>query len=192
MAASDPKGPNRSDALRWLEDHGDLLFRFAARRVRDRTVAEDLVQDTLLAAIQAAAALKVVANERAWLIGILRHKLLDYFRRRAREQGIWDTSIETTDGDGAFAASGEWRAPPRDWDTPDRAVERAELRTAFELCIDDLPLSWRAPFVLREVDGVESGALAESLGMTKNHVWVMLSRARQRMRLCIEHYFGGM
>lgn len=180
----------RSTGLRWLEAHGDALFRFAARRVRDRAVAEDLVQDTLLAAIQDAPALAAAVSERAWLLGILRHKLLDYFRRRAREQWVWDSSIESTDGDAVFTDGGQWHAPPRDWDTPERALERAELVTAFELCIDDLPVSWRTPFVLREVDGLESDALAESLGTTKNHVWVMLSRARQRMRQCLELYFS--
>jgi RNA polymerase sigma-70 factor (ECF subfamily) len=103
----------------WVDRHGDALFRFAVLRVRDRTIAEDLVQDTLLAAMQAVGSLTDVANERSWLIGILRHKLLDHFRRTFRERKLWDDeAADVAASDDDFDDNGRWMAPPGKWSSP--------------------------------------------------------------------------
>lgn len=177
------------DPVSWVDRYGDLLFRFALTRVRDRAVAEDLVQDTLLAAIQRVATLTSIANERGWLIGILRHKLLDHFRRAARDKRLSDDSIDLTDPDAAFDDEGRWAAPPREWESPEGSLERDEFWAAFGLCIDALPENLRTTFALRELEGVGSDGLVQTLGTSKSNVWVMLSRARQRLRDCLENHW---
>jgi RNA polymerase sigma-70 factor (ECF subfamily) len=180
------------DPMSWVESHGDVLFRFAMVRVRDRAVAEDLVQETLLAAIQSLGSLAQVSSERSWLVGILRHKVLDYFRQRARDQRLWDDSVEPTDAESAFDGRGGWKAAPGEWESPERSLERDEFFATFGLCIDALPPNLRTTFALREFDGIGSEDLAETLGTTKNNLWVMLSRARQRLRDCLErHWFNA-
>ena len=174
------------DPVSWVERHGDVLFRFALTRVRDKAVAEDLVQDTLLAAIQGLGSLTRGSSERSWLIGILRHKVLDYFRGCARDRRLWDDSIEPTDPDANFDARGHWKAAPGEWGSPERSLEQDEFWATFGLCIDALPQKLKVAFALRELDGIGSEDLAQTLGTTKNNLWVMLSRARQRMRDCLE------
>jgi RNA polymerase sigma-70 factor (ECF subfamily) len=103
---------------RWLDDHGDALLGYACARVRDRDAAEDLVQETLLAAWRARASFAGKSSERTWLIGILKHKLADHWRRLAREpRGA--AALETDAADGALidalfddARRGHWRVPP--------------------------------------------------------------------------------
>ncbi|MCZ6565426.1 MAG: sigma-70 family RNA polymerase sigma factor, partial [Gammaproteobacteria bacterium] len=75
----------RTDPSVWLDEHGDALYKYAFMRVRNEATAEDLVQETLLAAIQAIKTYQGQSSERTWLIGILKHKLMDYFRKAARE-----------------------------------------------------------------------------------------------------------
>src|SRR5215471_2793235 len=79
---------------RWVQEHGDALFGFAVVRVRDRAAAQDLVQETLLAAIKAKERFAGRSSERAWLFGILRNKLTDYYRLQAREVSL--TELETS------------------------------------------------------------------------------------------------
>ena len=69
----------RSDPQRWVDAYGDFLYRFALVRVRDRDIAEELVQDTLLASLQAQERFTGQSSERTWMVGILKHKMIDYF-----------------------------------------------------------------------------------------------------------------
>ena len=109
-ARSTPAGISL-DPDTWLERHGDVLFRYAVARVQDPMVAEDLVQETLLAAISAADTFKSDSTEQTWLIGILKHKVLDYLRKTSRERRLeaaWaEGDIEINDN---FDQHGHWRA----------------------------------------------------------------------------------
>ena len=72
------------DPTAWVDEHGDFLFRYAVVRLRDEAIAEDCVQETLLSAIQALGSYGGKATERTWLTGILKHKIVDHFRRSVR------------------------------------------------------------------------------------------------------------
>jgi RNA polymerase sigma-70 factor, ECF subfamily len=82
------------DAARWVDAHGDYLYAFALSRVRDRWLAEDLVQDTLLAAMQSVKTFQEKSSERTWLCGILKHKIIDHFRRSSRETELTDEEAD--------------------------------------------------------------------------------------------------
>jgi len=70
----------------WLQLYGDILYRYGLARVRNAEVAEDLVQETLLAALKAKENYAGQSSEQTWLIGILKHKIIDSFRKASREQ----------------------------------------------------------------------------------------------------------
>ena len=169
------------------------MFRYAVARVRDTATAEDLVQDTLLAAIGAADTFKGGSTEQTWLIGILRHKVLDYFRVLAREQPIaFDRNESSTGRDEDFDVQGSWAVPVADWRTPEKSVERDEFWLALRDCLDTLPDNLRTVFSLRELDGLETDQLMETLNIsTKNNLWVMLSRARKGMQKCLQSKWFG-
>ena len=175
----------------WLEEHGDALYAFALLRVNDAAAAEDLVQETLLAALGAMAKFEGGASVRTWLIGILKNKIVDNLRKSWRE-----VSIESSGDDDIwpdrFDATGHWLEPPTDWREPQRLAESEQLGQAMEHCISGLPKSLRTLFVLREVDGHETEELMELLSIsTRNNLWVMLSRARERVRSCLDKSWFG-
>src|SRR5436309_3180700 len=72
----------------WVDAHADYLFNFAVVQVRDVTVAEDLVQETFLAAVKAQNSFGGKSSARTWLVGILRHKLYDHLRKACRERAV--------------------------------------------------------------------------------------------------------
>jgi len=176
------------DPATWLDRYGDTMFRYALARVRDNATAEDLVQDALLAAIGALDTFQGGSTEQTWLIGILRHKVLDYFRKAAREQPIeFDRNQSSTEHDGDFDEQGSWAVPIADWRTPEKSVERDEFWQILRGCLDTLPDNLRTVFSLRELDGLETDQLMETLDIsTKNNLWVMLSRARKGIQKCLQ------
>lgn len=175
------------DPSRWLDEHGDVLFAYAMKRVNHAATAEDLVQETLLAALIAATSYAGDSNESTWLIGILKHKILDHFRRASRSIFSASTDQIDADFDARFDDTGHWRSDPGAWAYPAAVLENDQLRGAIMRCVDKLPESLRTLFVLREIDGMETDALMETLGLSsRNNLWVMMSRARDRMRQCLE------
>ncbi len=187
LAAATPP-PIELDPSTWLDRYGDALFRYAVARVRNETVAEDMVQETLLAALSSADTFKGGSTEKTWLIGILRHKILDYFRKSTRERQLQrDWSDLSSDLDRDFDEHGSWKAPISDWATPEESLAQGEFWEVFDGCLDKLPEKLRTPFALRELEGLDSEALVETLNIsTKNNLWVILSRARHSMRRCLQ------
>jgi RNA polymerase sigma-70 factor, ECF subfamily len=182
---------------RWVEEYGDMLFGFAALRVRDRVIAQDLVQETFLAAIKARDSFGGRSTERAWLFGILRNKLTDYYRLQGREVSLADLESVLPEEQGAFGSSGLTKdgwlhgVGPKAWETPEEVLSSKEFQEVLKRCLSRLPDKVAQAFVLREIDGVSSDEICKDLGVSPNNVWVMLHRARMGLRRCLEvHWFG--
>lgn len=176
------------DPTIWLEKYGDYLYRYAIFRMRDPSAAEDAVQETLLAALKSSKRFAGRSNERTWLVGILKHKISDYFRQH-HETTIDDT---LTDQD-FFENDGSWKreARPVGWDTnPELQLRSKEFQRTLEFCINRLPENLARVFVLREVDELTTEEICEMLNITPGNLWVMLHRARlQLQRLMNIHWF---
>lgn len=189
--------PVRLDPERWVEEHADALFGFAAARVRDRAIAQDLVQETFLAAMKARESFAGRSTERSWLFGILRNKLVDYYRRQSREITVTDLETPFPEEEGAFAASGMgkngWvmKLAPQAWETPEGTLVSKEFQEILQTCLAGLPDKVARVFVLREIDGVTSEEICKDLGVSPNNLWVMLHRARMGLRRCLESRWFG-
>lgn len=175
------------DPSRWVADYGDALFRFALMRVRDRAIAEDLVQETFVAALKSIAGYEQRSAEKTWLIGILKHKIIDYMRKTSREvslQANHDDDSELLDH--YFDEAGHWRAEFAEPTRPERAFEADQFWKVFQLCLDKLPEKFYKLVILREFDELSAEEICNVMEIsTTNNVWVMLSRARMRMRECL-------
>lgn len=182
-----------SDPEQWVDEHGDLLFRYALVRVRDASIAEELVQETFLAALKSRERFAGSSSERTWLVGILKHKVVDHFRRRARELPAEDPfGREDLD---LFQEHGYWihDVGPVDWGAdPAADYERTRFWDVLGHCIGELPTRAASAFTLRELDGLEADEICKVLGVTSTNLWVMLHRARAHLRLCLEkRWIGG-
>ena len=187
----------RLDPERWVEVYGDVLFGFAAARVRDRATAQDLVQETFLAAIKASESFAGRFTERSWLFGILRNKLADHYRLQYREVAVADLEPSLPEEQVAFGTSGlgkdGWvmKLAPKGWETPDGTLISKEFHDVLRSCLSRLPDKVAQVFRLREIDGASSEEICKDLGVSPNNLWVMLHRARMGLRRCLEvHWFG--
>lgn len=188
----DSRPRHGSDPSTWVEQHGDALFRYAQSRLGDAAASEDVVQETLLAALAARHDFRGASAERTWLIGILRHKLIDHLRRRCRELPLPVSEEGDAVFESLFVANGHWRRGPQTWtaDPADLADNRA-FWTTFAACRDALPPRQAAVFTLRLLEGVSAEEVCKELDLTATNLWVLLHRARTRLRACLEtNWFG--
>ena len=174
--------------LRELESHRSALLRYAMAQLRDESHAEDCVQETLSAAIQNADRFSGNSAVRTWLIGILKHKILDHFRRASRERplALSDDETDLEDFDALFKEDGHYVDPPAPWLDPEQALSQREFFEVLEDCMDRLPKNTATVFKMREIMGVEVDEICRELSITANNCWVLIYRARMALRMCLE------
>ena len=171
-----------------MDLHGDVLYRFALLRVKDPHVAEDLVQDTLVAGLEGWDRFKAGSSVRTWLVGILKHKIVDHFRKSAREVSAADLAhLDERDSESALERKGQPQAKPSSWaDNPYNLLENKEFLEVFTHCLDALPEAFRRAFTLREIEGLRSDEICKILQVTSTNLWVILHRTRARLRECLD------
>jgi RNA polymerase sigma-70 factor, ECF subfamily len=183
------------DASTWLDEHGDVLYRYARMRVGHREVAEDLVQDALLAALQSRERFQGNATVRTWLLSILRHKIVDHLRRTVKPRSTAEAdSVARPDTLRAryFSGTGFWKTKIAPWKAPEQALEDREFWDVLDDCLSHLPRSLSAAFVLRELEDVDTNELRRILHLSQGNLRVRLHRARLLLRECLEkHWFFG-
>lgn len=182
----------KTDPAEWVDRYGNVLYRYAVVRVRSQETAEDLVQETLLAALNSRDSFEGQSAEQTWLIGILRHKIMDHLRSRSRGMAkITDDSQVDWLAD-FFDDRGRWRKPPDPTAVnPDSLMEREEFWEMFDTCLDSLPPRAREAFARRVIEAEETSTISKALDVTVNNLWVILFRARTQMRRCLMHKWFG-
>ncbi len=183
-----------TDPDEWLEIHGDALFRYAMKYLRDSASAEDVVQETLLAALQARDHFSGKASQRTWMTGILKHKIADLIHKRSREAPFEN---DTQDGHGnsdeliscLFDHRGEWVVPQRSWGDPAAMFEQNRFWETFTQCFDGLSPKHSTAFALREFSGLSIDELCETLNISLSNCAVILYRARLALKVCLESHW---
>jgi len=183
--------PDVSNPSKWVDAHGNYLFRYALIRVRDESIAEDMVQEALLAAFKARDRYTEGASERGWLTGILRHKILDHFRQVGRDRAVFHEQALPSDLEERFDDLGQWKTEPplspKAWGTDAASqMQSEEFLATLKQCLAKLPQRCADAVVLREMEAVDSKEIQEFLGVTAANLWVLLHRARMQLRLCLE------
>jgi RNA polymerase sigma-70 factor (ECF subfamily) len=178
---------DRPDPARWLDEHGDALYSYALARLRQPALAEDLVQETLLAAVQAQHSFAGRSSVRTWLISILKNKLIDHWRRTAREPVVDARLPDDDEIDALFLPEhrDHWRQPPSPWADPDKALEQEQFFQALQDCLDELPEKQGQAIRLCAVDGHSAEEACKVLAVSTSNLWVLLHRARLRLRGCL-------
>lgn len=170
-------------------------MRFAKLQLRDDHLAEDAVQDSLVAAYAQSHEFAGRAQHKTWVFAILRNKLIDTMRTRRRTVNA--SSLETPDdtdvhGESVFdrelfGDNGHWaeHARPKPWPRPEAIVARQQFWTMFDWCLNELPEAIGRVFAMRELLDMEMAEICGELELNANHCSVLLYRARLRLRTCL-------
>jgi RNA polymerase sigma-70 factor (ECF subfamily) len=176
------------DPSEWVDLHGDTLFRYAVLRVKDEHLAEDLVQETFFSALRGIDSFKGKSSFRTWLVGILKRKIIDHFRKRVIEIPDADLTLwEEEDDKEYFDKEGHWSRSLRDWkESPEQLVENGEFWGTFQSCLSALPEAHRRAFTLRELDGYKNEEICKIMSISPSNMWVIMHRARAKLRKCLD------
>lgn len=183
---------NKSCAQAWLDQFGDYLFSYAFLRIKDKHLAEDLVQETLLAAITSENTFANRSSIRTWLTGILKHKLIDYFRRQGREVAMGDLDGHQDDSDNLnyfFHSDGRWVNKPDAFPSPESACEQKEFWRIFHQCLSGLKPKQVEVFLAKEIHGLSGEDICKDFDLTPANVWVLTHRARLALSRCLKTHW---
>lgn len=181
----------QQDLREAIAAHRGYLLRFARLQLRNDAWAEDAVSETLLAALAKPQAFSRRSQLKTWLVGILKHKLVDALRSRRREVAVADLGDGAGDGSEElealmFQADGHFASPPADWGDPERALSSRQFYEVLEACAEKLPPAMARVFLMREWLELPSAQICKELALTPTNLYVQLHRARLRLRACLE------
>jgi len=173
------------------------LLRFARLQLRDESLAEDLVQETLLAAFDRPERFSGQSALKTWVFSILKNKLVDSFRQRERsvnvsalaeEEAAFDEVFDTL-----FKANGHWSPghKPSAWGDPEEALRQEHFWLVFDACLNHLPANTGRVFMMREFLDLGIDDICRELNLKSSHCYVILHRARHQLRGCLEKTWFG-
>ena len=179
---------------RQLEVMRPLLVRFAQLQIRNQALAEDAVQDALIAVLEKPERFAGQSTLRTYVTGILKFKIIDCLRASSRERQI-DTAEDQSEDDAIdalFKADGHTREQPMAWGDPDATLEQKDFFKVLEICLEKLPAKTARIFMMREWLELETDEICKELAITTSNAWVLLYRARMRLRECLDlNWFGN-
>ena len=187
MASRDSLPPGTVDPATWVDLHGDTLYRYALSRLRNPDAAEEVVQETFVAALHSLDQYSGRGEEGAWLLGILKRKIVDCVRRRNRPDSATGAEMGADPSETFFEEKGNWRFDPRVAKMrPDARLERDEFWETFRGCLKGLPPRQADVFSLREMEELSSHDICKELQITASNLWVLLHRARLHLMRCMK------
>ncbi len=166
----------------WVDAYGDDLFRYARARLHDSGAAEEVVQDTFLAGIRFHADYSGQGSQKGWLLAILKRKIIDYVRRRAK-QGHAEEDADVTAT--LFDENGQWKSGVLPAVPPDEHIETGELWQVVRACLAHLPQGQADVFMLSVMEEMDSQEICRVLDISPSNLWVRLHRARLSLAKCV-------
>jgi len=172
------------------------MLRFAQLQLRARETAEDLVQETIEAALRKSSSFAGQSTLKTWVFAILRNRIIDHLRQASRTVTLSSLVDDDDDWqenlDAMFNERGHWRDGPRPvaWPDPEQSMQTRQFWAVFETCLDHLPAATGRVFMMREFLGFESDEICSQLGITTSNCHVILHRARLKLRACMDSGWG--
>jgi RNA polymerase sigma-70 factor (ECF subfamily) len=165
----------------------NYLLRFARLQLRNDAWAEDVVAETMLAALEKPQSFGGKSSLKTWLVGILKFKIIDCIRANSREVA---SSINTDEDaeleDLLFLPDGHHRNDPYDWPNPEQTLNSKQFLEVMDVCINQMPQTMGRVFLMREWMEFSTDEICKELKVSSSNVWVLLHRARLRLRECLQ------
>ncbi len=176
---------------KWVEKYSDELFRFSFLRINDYEAAKDLVQDTFLAALRNKESYRGEISERNWLYFLIKNKIIDYYRAKARKIKE-ESPVILDEEDVFFDEMGHWKkeSAPQDWQsTIESTNDFLDLGKFLEFCKKQLNEIQNLIFSLKFIDDKETNEICQELEISSSNYWVLIHRVKLKMRNCLEKHY---
>ena len=175
----------------WVEEYSDYLFGFAYSRLNDSHKAEDVVQETFLAAVKALDKFDGRVPVKFWLRGIMKNKIVDSIKRDMRELNESELNSFPEVNSKLFKTTGIFSRKVEEWDfDPFQSFEKEEFWQIFKSCLEKMKEPLRSVYMMKEIDGLDAKKICEEFNISHANLWVITHRVRKSMKLCLNKNWG--
>jgi len=175
----------------WVQKHSDELYNWALHKTSQREIAEDLVQETFLAAVKAFEKFKGKSSPKTWLFSILNNKIIDHYRQSAKTNTLFKSVTEeqaTSNSDSFFTNNGKWDnfQSHAIWEEETHLLDNQDFNKILAACIENLPLKWQLAIIAKYIDGKSGKEICKELDLSASNYWQVIHRAKLLLRKCLE------
>lgn len=172
----------------WVHEYGDGLYSWAIHKVSDVVVAQDLVQETFISAFEHHRDFNRNSSPKTWLFSILKNKIVDHYRRKAKTGFTSDRATTEMESDSWFDEDYRWREKyrPQPWELDENLLDNPEFEYVLNDCIGKLPTTWSACVEMKYLSEKDSLGICQELHITASNLWQILHRAKLQLRQCLE------
>jgi RNA polymerase sigma-70 factor (TIGR02943 family) len=176
---------------KWVSNHADYLYSYAMSRLNDEDLARDIVQDTFLAALERVDRFEGRSTERTWLTAILKHKVVDQYRKRSSGIGRNTERLDDPNSVDVFFESedGHWKSQyqPKSFGIEEQDPMHAkEFNMILQKCMQKLPSLWLSVFTMKHIDDETTEMICHELKVTPSNFWVIIHRTKVDLRNCLQ------
>lgn len=177
---------NNKDLTDWVNEFTNDLYKWAFYKTSSKETAEDLVQETFLAAAQKMDSFKGDSSPKTWLFAILNHKIIDHYRESVNKP----VPMESNNISAFFDEDGNWQQEniPKDWDNDEsQLLDDADFQKVLQKCLDALPEQWNMCVKLKYLAEKSGDEICQELGIAPTNYWQIVHRAKLQLRNCVEN-----
>lgn len=178
------------DPKNWVNLHADYLFKYAFVRIRDQDLAKDLVQETFLGGLKGLAGFSGKSTERTWLTAILKHKIIDHYRKES--SGLANIKatdkVEEIQNDYFESDNGHWKSEhvPKQFKVAQDPLHDKEFNRVLQACMNKLPVLWSSVFAMKHIDEEKTEVILSQLRLSSANFWVIIHRTKLSLRDCLQ------
>jgi RNA polymerase sigma-70 factor (ECF subfamily) len=179
------------DFEKWINLFGDELFKWAFFKTSSKEIAEDLVQETFLAAFHKLDTFQGKSAPKTWLFSILNYKIIDYYRASKKETKINFSRTEAIGMEfyeGLFDENRQWKNMDVDpiWDDEEVILDNPEFEKILKQCLDSLPEKWNLAITSKYLSEKNASEICQDLDISVTNYWQIIHRAKLLLKNCIE------
>lgn len=167
-----------------VTENADFLLSFALKKIKDRELAKDLVQDTFLAAISNLDTFKGESSLRTWLASILNRKIIDHWRKAETRYSDPISYFFSSD-----EKAGHWienKRPQGKIPDFEKEMDKLERYSELDECIEKLPEKWQGIITSKYFKEEKANEISKEFDVTSSNLWVIIHRSKLLLRECLE------
>lgn len=175
----------------WVNDFSDELYSWAFYKTTSKETAEDLVQETFLAAYHKIDSFEGKSHPKTWLFSILNNKVIDYYRKSAKTTKQTFSLTENSGyelSDAVFTETGCWENYDVNpiWDQEVHLLDNSEFNIVMQECMQELPKKWKTALTSKYLSEKNTEAICQELEITTSNYWQIVHRAKLLVKKCLE------
>ena len=188
--------PSEPLSAEFIESVRKKMLAFATNQLGDHHLAEDVVQEALISALQNSEQFKGDAAFKSWVFAILKNKIVDCIRKDSKYTNL-SSMHDHTDGseetllNALFNEAGFWQKGSmpcqfdNSWSNPEVQVHSEGFWQVLEVCLTNLPSEQARAFLMREYMELDTDEICQELAINSSHYYVLMHRARLRLQTCL-------